>query len=164
MFTTHRPTLTIRLHNFDLFRTCRTALLRGNWQDFNWHDASRGPSAIAELLVGSSCHRRGISSRRPLIVISSAPQKHEFDFWLPEMLNSPEWICYSVLTLLRYNYFRPDDDVVVTSPNRKWAVIFRSGITVSADSGNAESLWRLQVFGGLRPVGMFGRMWSQLRH
>jgi len=22
-----------------------------NWQDFNWHDASRGPSAIAELLV-----------------------------------------------------------------------------------------------------------------
>jgi len=28
-----------------------SALLRGNWQDFNWHDASRGPSAIAELLV-----------------------------------------------------------------------------------------------------------------
>jgi len=54
MFITHRPTLTLRLHNFDLFRTCRTrvsALLRGNWQDFNWHDASRGPSAIAELLV-----------------------------------------------------------------------------------------------------------------
>jgi len=51
MFTTHRPTLTFQLHNFDLFRTCRTALLRGNWQDFNWHDASRGPSAIAELLV-----------------------------------------------------------------------------------------------------------------
>jgi len=28
-----------------------SALLRGNWQDFNWHDASHGPSAIAELLV-----------------------------------------------------------------------------------------------------------------
>jgi len=28
-----------------------SALLRGSWQDFNWHDASRGPSAIAELLV-----------------------------------------------------------------------------------------------------------------
>ena len=28
-----------------------STLLRGNWQDFNWHDASRGPSAIAELLV-----------------------------------------------------------------------------------------------------------------
>jgi len=26
-------------------------VVRGNWQDFNWHDASRGPSAIAELLV-----------------------------------------------------------------------------------------------------------------
>jgi len=26
-------------------------LLRGNWQDFNWQDSSRGPSAIAELLV-----------------------------------------------------------------------------------------------------------------
>ena len=25
--------------------------MRGNWQDFNLHDASRGPSAIAELLV-----------------------------------------------------------------------------------------------------------------
>ena len=25
--------------------------MRGNWQDFNRHDASRGPSAIAELLV-----------------------------------------------------------------------------------------------------------------
>jgi len=28
-----------------------SALLRGSWQDFNWHDASRGPSAIAELPV-----------------------------------------------------------------------------------------------------------------
>ena len=57
MFTTHRPTLTLQLHNFDLFRTCRTALLRGNWQGFNWHDASCGPSAIAELLGadGSRC-------------------------------------------------------------------------------------------------------------
>jgi len=56
MFITHRLTLTLQLHNFDLFRTCRTrvsALLRGYWQDFNWHDASRGPSAIAELLVSS---------------------------------------------------------------------------------------------------------------
>ena len=45
MFTTHRPTLTLQLHNFDLFRTCSTALLRGSWQDFNRHDASRGHSA-----------------------------------------------------------------------------------------------------------------------
>jgi len=51
MFTAHRPTLTLQLHNFDLFRTCRTALLHGSWQDLNWHDALRGPSAIAELLV-----------------------------------------------------------------------------------------------------------------
>jgi len=28
-----------------------SALLRGNWPDFNSHDASRGPSAIAELFV-----------------------------------------------------------------------------------------------------------------
>ena len=47
--------LNLQLHTIDLVRTCRmTALLRGNWQDFNWHDASRGPSAIAELLVWSS--------------------------------------------------------------------------------------------------------------
>ena len=50
MFITHQPTLTLQLHNFDLFRTCRV----GNWQDFNWHDTSRGPSAIAELLVHAS--------------------------------------------------------------------------------------------------------------
>jgi len=52
-FITHRPTLTLQVHNIDLFRTCRTsssALLHGIWQDFNWHDASRGPSAIAEFL------------------------------------------------------------------------------------------------------------------
>ena len=54
MFITHRPTLTLQLHNFDLFRTCRTTIfctVASNWQDFNWHDASRDPSAIAELLV-----------------------------------------------------------------------------------------------------------------
>ena len=55
MFIRHCPTVTLQFHNFDLFRTCRTsvvsALLCGNWQDFNLHDASRGPSAIAELLV-----------------------------------------------------------------------------------------------------------------
>jgi len=53
------PTLSLQLHNFDLFRTCRTrvsALLRGNRQDFNWHDASHGPSAIAELLVIAPHH------------------------------------------------------------------------------------------------------------
>ena len=56
MFITHRPTLTLQLHNFEMFRTCRTRVsallcLCGNWQDFNWHDVSCGPSAIAELLV-----------------------------------------------------------------------------------------------------------------
>ena len=54
VFITHRPTVTLQLHNFDLFRTCRTSsctLLCGNWQDFNWHDASRGSLTIAELLV-----------------------------------------------------------------------------------------------------------------
>ena len=51
---THCLRLNLQLHTVDLVRTCRissSALLRGNWQDFNWHDASRIPSAIAELLV-----------------------------------------------------------------------------------------------------------------
>ena len=54
MFITHRRTLTLQLYNFDLFRTCRTSsFCTVAWQlaNFNWHDASRGPSAIAELLV-----------------------------------------------------------------------------------------------------------------
>ena len=61
MFITHCLTVTLYLHNFDLFRTCRTSRLRGNWQDVNWHDASRGHSAIAEFLVKlkfSVLHRR----------------------------------------------------------------------------------------------------------
>ena len=44
------------------FRTCRTSsfcTVVWQWQDFNWHDASRSPSAIAELLVMISTH--GIS-------------------------------------------------------------------------------------------------------
>jgi len=38
MFIAHCPTVTLQLHKFDLFRTCRTvvsARLRGSWQDFN---------------------------------------------------------------------------------------------------------------------------------
>jgi len=52
-FITHRPTVTFQLYNFDLFRTSTSSFFTVAWQltDFNWHDASRGPSAIAELLV-----------------------------------------------------------------------------------------------------------------
>ena len=35
-----------------------SALLRGSWQDFNWHDASRRPSAIAELLPPNQHHQK----------------------------------------------------------------------------------------------------------
>ena len=62
MFITHCPTVTLQLHNFDfcsgLVVQVVSALLHSNWQDLNWHDASRGFSAIAELLVlsaGSTC-------------------------------------------------------------------------------------------------------------
>ena len=43
MLIAHRPTLTLQLHNFDLFRTVPvvSALLRGNWQDFNWQRIAR---------------------------------------------------------------------------------------------------------------------------
>ena len=49
-----------------------SALLRGNWQDFNWHDASHGPSAIAELLLylsGAGWPR--LSWKRPINGCSS---------------------------------------------------------------------------------------------
>ena len=39
-----------------------SALLCGSWQDFNWHDALRGPSAIAELLV--TCLAAGVVELR----------------------------------------------------------------------------------------------------
>ena len=34
--------------------------MRGNWQDYYWQDASRGHSAIAELLVGTVTRTAGI--------------------------------------------------------------------------------------------------------
>jgi len=81
MFTTHRPTLTLQLHNFDLSRTSRTALLRGNWQDFNWHDSSRGPSAIAELLVTLDWVRICPPEGSFISVAGNGCWKI-FDFWL----------------------------------------------------------------------------------
>jgi len=59
MFITQCPHYNLQLHNFDLFRTRRTSSLCtcvGDWQDFNWYYASRGPSAIAELLVWTRVH------------------------------------------------------------------------------------------------------------
>jgi len=58
LFMTHCLLLNLQLHTIGLVRTCRisiSALLRGNWQDYYWQDASRGHSAIAELLVITSC-------------------------------------------------------------------------------------------------------------
>jgi len=54
MSITHRPTLTLQLHTSIcsvLVVQVVSALLHGNWQDFNRQGSSRGPSAIAELLV-----------------------------------------------------------------------------------------------------------------
>ena len=58
LFMTHCLQLNLQLHRLTigLVRTCRiawvvSALLRGNWQDYYWQDASRRHSAIAELLV-----------------------------------------------------------------------------------------------------------------
>jgi len=46
-----------------------SALLHGNWQDFNWHDALCGPLAIAELLV----HKNIQISNQDLILPSLRP-------------------------------------------------------------------------------------------
>jgi len=61
LFMTHCLQLMLQLHTIGLVRTCRisslvSALLRGNWQDYYWQDASRGHSAIAELLVQSTIY------------------------------------------------------------------------------------------------------------
>ena len=52
---THCLRLNLQLHTIDLVRTCRiSSFCTVAWQlaRFHyWHDASRGPSAIAELLV-----------------------------------------------------------------------------------------------------------------
>jgi len=97
MFTTHRHTLTLQLHNFDLFKTCRTALLHGNWQDFNWHDASRGPSAIAEFLVKTvqvndrTCNSDIVVCRiRITLVLGKNLTKHGLG-WVAALCHECEW-------------------------------------------------------------------------
>jgi len=54
MFITHRPTVTLQLHNFNLFRTCRTSsFCTVAWQLARFQLIRRiaQSSAIAELLV-----------------------------------------------------------------------------------------------------------------
>jgi len=61
---THCFRLNLQLHTIDcseLVIKVVSVLLCGNWQDFNWHDASRGPSAIAELLVSTG----GVPAMKP---------------------------------------------------------------------------------------------------
>ena len=51
---THCLRLNLQIHTIDLVRTCRISsfcTVALELANFNWHDASRGPSAIAELLV-----------------------------------------------------------------------------------------------------------------
>jgi len=58
MLITRCPTVTLQLHNSDLFRTCRTSsFCTVAWQlaRFQLTDALLGPSAIAELLVIGWC-------------------------------------------------------------------------------------------------------------
>ena len=50
LFTTSRSTVTLQLHYCNLLWICCTNCF-DNWQNFDWHGASRGPSAVAELLV-----------------------------------------------------------------------------------------------------------------
>jgi len=115
MFTKHRPTLTLQLHNFDLFRTSRTGLLRGNWQDFNWNDGSRGHSAIAALLVQlckTTAHFNGKGPLSPdyhrrtrTIAYTTTPRRQIFHFNQslfqasladPKTYNSPPNVCQIV--------------------------------------------------------------------
>jgi len=54
LFMTHCLQLNFQLHTIGLVRTCRISIfctVACNWQDYYWQDASRGNSAIAELLV-----------------------------------------------------------------------------------------------------------------
>jgi len=54
LFMTHCLRLNLQLHTISLVRTRRISsfcTVACNWQDYYWQDASRGHSAIAELLV-----------------------------------------------------------------------------------------------------------------
>ena len=80
-----------------------SALLLGNWQDFNWHDASRGPSAIAELLVMTACHNVVLILQTQSTTVVKLSRKyaqniHTYIFYF----SKPEWnmryVCNTVHT------------------------------------------------------------------
>ena len=60
-------------------------ILRGNWQDFNSHDASRGPSAIAELLVSFNSLTDQLSSAKDI------SQKNSSLYFLPRDAMHPRY-------------------------------------------------------------------------
>ena len=71
---THCLRLSLQLHTIHLVSTCRISsfcTVACNWQDFNWHDASRGPSAIAELLVFSIDDIMSAANRKLIRQISN---------------------------------------------------------------------------------------------
>jgi len=82
LFTTSRSTVTLQLRYCDLLRICCTACFYSR-QDFDRHGASRGPSAVAELLVRhrmavtDTCERK--SHSRPAITSNDT---HTCDLWL----------------------------------------------------------------------------------
>jgi len=76
-----------------------SALLRGNWQDFNWHDASRGPSAIAELLVNvelSSCQLFEVSFIDRQRWDAARLERNLFECWARR-----QWINRSIIATAR---------------------------------------------------------------
>jgi len=80
--------------------------LRGNWQDFNWHDASRGPSAIAERTFLVPAHPGSpwrVGVKRMHICIHSLSY---FWMWLHRLASSLQASCRVTLVFaIFYTYF-----------------------------------------------------------
>jgi len=78
MFIAHRPTVTLQLYNFQLFRTYRTSSL--------CTVASRGSSVIAELLVGL---RTAVADSQTQLLQVSNTHTHPFNS--PFFPRLPRW-------------------------------------------------------------------------
>jgi len=96
------PTVTLQLYNFDLFKTSRTSsfcTVACNWQDFNWHDASRGPSAMRLTRLRSIFQFN--RSRSPIIIGNKCDMYKVGDIGIRLCLLRPipslSWIRYDTI-------------------------------------------------------------------
>ena len=127
MFTTRPSTVTLCIDSIYCGFVVQLVLqLCGSWQDFDWHSASRGPSASAELLLyaGSKCSTRShVSDTRvntasdvalpPLLpfLSTAARRSHAVQWWRGRVVCDSHTPTTANAFLTRVDRHQPDNSL-----------------------------------------------------